>query len=68
MAIPNLRSDPITEMGEDRIEIGKWRVNLKERSFVVDVDAGPIFAEYSGIFEPRKSGGWRAVITQEKHN
>lgn len=68
MALPQLRSDPIIADGADFILIGKWHVNLKDRTFVVDVVAGPIFAEYSGKFTEDKSGVWRAEITSEKHN
>ena len=68
MAMPNLRSDPIIAGDGDWISIGKWQVNMKDRKFVVDVDAGPIFAEYSGVFTQRENGAWQAEITNETHN
>jgi tetratricopeptide (TPR) repeat protein len=68
MALPNLRSDPIIADGDDCVTIGKWKVNVKNRTFVILVDAGPIFAEYSGVFTQGKDGAWQAKITSEKHN
>jgi tetratricopeptide (TPR) repeat protein len=68
MVLPHLRSDPIIADGDDCISIGKWKVSLKNRTFVILVDAGPIFAEYSGKFTQGENGTWRAEITGEKHN
>ena len=68
IAVPNLRSAPIIAGDGDWISIGKWRVNMKDRSFVISLDAGPIFAEYSGKFTQGENGTWRAEITNETHN
>ncbi len=68
MALPNLRSDPIIADGDDCISIGKWRVNMKDRTFAITVIAVPIFAEYSGVFTLGENGTWRAEITSEKHD
>jgi hypothetical protein len=68
MALLALRSDTITEVAADSIEIGRWRCNLKSKTFCVDVDAGSIFAEYCGVFSLTGDGQWQAKITSESHN
>ena len=66
--LPYLRSDPIVADDGDWISIGQWHVNMKDRTFVISLVAGPIFAEYSGKFTQGKNGAWRAEITNETHN
>ena len=56
MALRNLRSDPIIADDDDWISIGKWHVNLKDRTFVVSVDAGPIFADTAAFSAKEKMG------------
>ena len=70
MSISFLRSADIAQNGADPsvVHIGKWRIDLKKRTFVVTVDAPPMFAEYQGVFENKPAKGWMARITDIKRN
>ncbi len=63
-----LETAPIDVIPGEEIAIGNWKCNLKDRTFVVAIDAGPIFAEYAGVFELDGARKWHARITHETHN
>ncbi len=66
MSLPRLKTDPIQRVDDRWIRIGPWRANLKDRTFVVAVDAPAMFEEYTGVFVRKPGGGWRAEIKGEK--
>jgi hypothetical protein len=70
MSVPFLRKTEIGQVGTDSavVHIGKWQFNLKKRTFIVAIDAPPIFAEYRGIFEKTPHKGWTASFTDVKQN
>ncbi len=70
MSIPFLRTTTIEQVGSDPavVHIGRWQFDLKKRTFVVTVDAPPIFAEYQGVFQNAPGKGWTASFTDIKRN
>ena len=70
MSLPSLRKAEITQVNPppNTIQLGKWELNLKTHTFVVAVDAPPIFAEYHGVIERTPDKGWMASITDITRN
>ena len=62
-----LKTATVKDLGQGRIALGKWICNLTERTFVISIDADPIFAEYGGVFKSL-DGKWVAVIEREVRN
>ena len=67
-SLTDLQTGAIKNEENGWFSIGAWRVNLQQRLSVVTIDAGPIFAEYSGVFQRDDQGKWIAVITNEVRN
>lgn len=55
------------EINGSQVDFGPWRCNLKDQTFVLAIDAPPMFAEYSGVFECH-SGEPIAKVTNTVQN
>lgn len=70
MSVPFLQKAEIEQVDADpaMVHIGQWQFDLKKHTFVVTVDATPIFAEYQGIFRKNADSGWKASFSDIKRN
>lgn len=50
------------------VNFGPWKCNLKEKSFVLTIDADRMFYEMSGRFEKSSEASWKAVVLNETRN
>jgi hypothetical protein len=68
MSLDLLRSAEAVKSPDGAISFGPWNCDLKNRSFVVTLVAGPMLAEYRGEFVLAADQKWTARITKETRN
>jgi hypothetical protein len=67
MSLQFLRTAQAEMTGDERAEIGKWMIDLKERTFSVSIERDPIFQDYAGDFTfDAKENKWKASITSRR--
>jgi hypothetical protein len=64
--LPLLKSDPVVVDGPSRIEIGKWRIDLAEKRFVLSLASKRGSYEVSGVFERAPAAKRVARITRKR--
>lgn len=67
MGLDSLKKASIENLGNNKVKIGKWNFNLKEKTFSVSIETDEIFAEYSGSFK-KVNDQWLAKIERELRN